>query len=126
MWAFGKIEDLQDKMAYFGKDQDSEHAIRDLAMQYSLVTDYTSMIVMTEEQFAAHNIDRKNKQRVGNEKQARQQRQAQGVQDNRVDKQQPMYNSPRPSHSGSGGSLGYGFLILILGLTIGRVARVKR
>jgi Ca-activated chloride channel family protein len=53
IWAYATIENLQSKMDYFGADQDTEDAISDLAIEYGLVTDYTSMIVVREEVFAA-------------------------------------------------------------------------
>ena len=49
------------------------------------------------------------------EAQAKQQRAAQPVSSNRVDNNQPMFNSNRPSHSG-GGSFHAGMLLLLLAL----------
>ena len=51
LWAFAKIEDLQNRLDYFGGDADIEQAITDIAIENSLVTDYTSMIVLQEERF---------------------------------------------------------------------------
>ncbi len=117
LWAFAKFEDLQNKMDYLGADADTEQALTDVALQYGLVTDYTSMIVLREEQFAARGIDRRNAQRIETEHQARAQRQAAPVQNHRVDTQQPMYNKPAPTHSSGGGGGGdtgpFGVLLLL-------------
>jgi Ca-activated chloride channel family protein len=102
LWAFATIENLQSKLDYFGADSDTEQAITDIAVEYGLVTDYTSMIVVEEEVFQALNIDRNNKQRVESERKAREQRAAQDVTNNRAD-QQPMFNTKRPSSGGKGG-----------------------
>ncbi|NQD35691.1 VWA domain-containing protein [Permianibacter sp. IMCC34836] len=107
LWAFAAIEDLQAKMDYFGADADTEQAVTDLAIDHGLVTDYTSMIVLREEEFARRGIARNNAQRITQEHDARQQRQAAPVRDHRVDAPQPMYSTPAPSHS-SGGSSGGG------------------
>lgn len=122
LWAYATIENLQDKMDYFGQDADIEQAITDLAIEYGLVTKYTSMLVMREEQFAAENIARNNKQRVGKEQAARQKRAQAPVRNNRVDKNKPMFKSNRPSHSGGGGgSLTPWMLIMILPLLAKRL-----
>ncbi|MBV2095083.1 MAG: VIT and VWA domain-containing protein [Candidatus Thiodiazotropha sp. (ex Codakia orbicularis)] len=119
LWAFATIEDLQNRIDYLGEDADSRQAIVDIAMEYSLVTDYTSMIVLREEQFQHYGIDRLNKARVASEQAARQQRSATPVVDNRVDRQQPMYSQPRAypsSGSSGGGALGPWLLLLLIPL----------
>jgi Ca-activated chloride channel family protein len=119
LWAYATIEDLQNRIDYLGEDADSRQAIVDLAKEYSLVTDYTSMLVLREEQFQHHGIERRNQARVAKERIARQQRSSTPVVDNRVDAQQPMYSKPRayPSsgHSG-GGAFGPWLLLLLIPL----------
>jgi Ca-activated chloride channel homolog len=119
LWAFATIEDLQNQIDYLGEDADSRQAIIDVAKEYGLVTDYTSMIVVREEQFQNYSIERHNQARVVKEQAARQQRSSAPVVDHRVDKQQPMYSKPRayPSsgHSG-GGALGPWLLLLLFPL----------
>ncbi|QBY03480.1 VWA domain-containing protein [Thalassotalea sp. HSM 43] len=119
LWAFASIEALQDKMDYLGADKDSEQAVTDLALEYGLVTPYTSMIVMRDEQFAAHNIERRNKNRVENEYKARDQRKHAAVSHNRVDQQKPMYKKSRPSFGG-GGSTSMITVVVLLGLLCSR------
>ena len=77
IWAYASIENLQAKMDYFGADQDTEDAITDLATEYGLVTDYTSMVVVRDEVFEAQGIKRRNRDRVATEHTAQQARAAQ-------------------------------------------------
>ena len=117
LWAFATIENLQNTMDYLGKNTDTEQAITDLAIEYGLVTNYTSMVVMRDEEFANRGIERNNKKRVEKEQQARAQRQAEPVRNNRVDNKQPMYSNPAPSYSGGGGGA-LGPWAIIFGLLI--------
>ncbi len=123
LWAYASIEALQDQFDYLGEDADSKQAIVDIASEYGLVTDYTSMIVVREEVFKQHNINRTNKQRVEKEHQARQQRSAAPVRDNRKDTQAPAFSQPRAYPSGGNGGSGGGatgpwFILLLLPMLI--------
>ncbi|OUS17692.1 hypothetical protein A9Q88_02760 [Gammaproteobacteria bacterium 50_400_T64] len=123
LWAFASIEELQATLDYFGQDADVEQAISDIAVEYGLVTDYTSMIVFEEARFQQLKIERHNKQRVETEHAARDARKSRAVQSHRVDTQQPMFNSPRPvssggSSSGGAGAVNPSWLMLIVALMI--------
>ena len=100
LWAYAKIEDVQNEMEDFGERADMKQAIVDIATEYSLVTDYTSMVVMREESFAARGIDRNNANRVKIEQAAQQQRAQQPAQTRRADTQQPLFTHSRPGLSG--------------------------
>jgi Ca-activated chloride channel family protein len=117
IWAYATIENLQAKMDYFGTDGDTEDAITDLAVEYGLVTDYTSMIVVRDEVFAAQGIKRSNRDRVATERAAQQTRAQQPVQPRRADTQQPMYTKKRPSTGGGGSGGGAAGLPMILALS---------
>ncbi len=114
LWAYASIAELQNRLDYFGEDRDAEQAITDLALENGLVTDYTSMIVLSEEAFAARGIDRRNRDRVARERAAREQRLAAPVQNNRVDTARPLYASDRVSAGGSSGSGALGPWVLVL------------
>lgn len=117
LWAYASIEDLQNYIDYLGDDADSQQAIVDIAKEYGLVTNYTSMLVLRDEVFQQYNIDRTNKQRVDKENLAREQRQLAPVRDNRVDHQQPAFSQPRayPKSGGSGGgAIGPWTLLLLI------------
>ena len=100
----------------FGEKADIKQAITDLGVEYSLVTDYTSLVIVREEVFQAENIVRDNASRVAKEEQARAQRANNPVQNNRQDTQQPMYNNPRPNLGGNagGGAAGPWTLLVLL------------
>ncbi|MEM6817298.1 MAG: VIT domain-containing protein [Pseudomonadota bacterium] len=121
LWGYRTIESLERQLDYFGEDADVSDAIRDLAIEYGLVTDYTSMIVLRDDVFDAMNIERKNRDRVSNERQARAKRAERGPVNRRADESQPMYTQPRPS-TGGGGSVG---IVMLLGLAlVGMVRRI--
>ena len=115
LWAYASIEDMTAEIEDFGEKADLKQAITDLAVEYSLVTDYTSMVVVRDEMFAAHGIERHNRKRLAVEQAAQQSRAQQAAPSRRVDQQQPMYKSPRPSFSG-GGALDAWTLVLLLPL----------
>ena len=110
LWAYASIEDLQNRIDYLGEDHDSKEAIIDLAIEYGLVTNHTSMVVVREEVFEEQGIERKNAARVATEEAAREQRKQSAVRDNRVDTQEPAFSQPRayPKSGGSGSSGGSG------------------
>ena len=115
LWAYASIEDMMAEIEDFGEKADLKQAITGLAVEYSLVTDYTSMVVVRDEVFAAHGIERHNRKRLAVEQAAQQSRAQQAAPSRRVDQQQPMYKSPRPSFSG-GGALDAWTLVLLLPL----------
>ena len=121
IWAYATIENLQSKMDYFGADQDTEDAITDLAIEYGLVTDYTSMIVVRDEVFVAQGIKRSNRERVAAERIARQTRSTQAPQNRRVDQHRPMYERKRPSTGG--GAVGLPMIVLVAGMALYRRRR---
>jgi len=122
LWAFAEIEHLQAQMDYFGVNADQEQAITDVALEYGLVTDYTSMLVVADEQFQQLGIARNNQARVLTEQIARDQRQQQPVQTNRVDQSQLMFNKPSAGLGSGGGAIGpWGLLLIgLVGLGIYR------
>ena len=117
IWAYATIENLQARMDYFGADADTEDAITDLAVEYGLVTDYTSMIVVRDEVFAAEGIKRSNRDRVATERAAQEVRAQQAPQSRRADTAQPMYTKKRPSTGGGGSGGGAAGLPMILVLS---------
>ncbi|MEQ8268573.1 MAG: VIT and VWA domain-containing protein [Parvibaculum sp.] len=124
LWAFSRIEDEMRQLAVIGEDADSEQSIADTAIEFGLLTPYTSMVVVREEVFAQQGIARTNQQRLETEADARTARQL----------SQPIpgtswlagngTSTPRPhiatSGTGGGGGSGGGaagpLLLLLLGL----------
>ena len=116
LWGFAKIEDLQNRLDYFGEDADVEQALIDVAVENSLVTEHTSMIVLHEDRYKELGINRFNRARLEKEQLARQERVVQGVRDNRVDHHQPMYPQARTSHGNGGGAFSPWMLVLLIPL----------
>jgi len=107
LWAYAKIESLNNKADYLGIARDDfQSAIVDTAMEFGLVTPYTSMIVMSDSQFDANRINRTNRDRRAKENAAATTRKNKPVSSNRVDQSQPAFNNKRPSYSGGGSSGG--------------------
>ncbi|WP_295798084.1 VIT and VWA domain-containing protein [uncultured Microbulbifer sp.] len=116
LWAYATIEDIQNRMDYLGHDADSEDAIVDLAVEYGLVTPYTSLVVVEEPVFEQQGIQRNNKARVERERAARQNRSSAPVQDHRQDGAQPAFQGNRSYPSTSGGSASPLLMLLLLTL----------
>ena len=92
--------------------------MRDLGVAYQLVTDETSMIVLSSEGFKRHGIDRKNKERSATERAAQAQRQVSQASNptpvsSRVDQSKPMFKHQAPRIGGGGGAFGLESIALI-------------
>ena len=124
LWAFEKIEQLQSQIDYLGEDSDIKQAMVETALEYGLVTDFTSMIVVRDEVFQQQGIARNNKKRVEKEQNARNVRQQQQAKPARVDSHQPMFSSPRAS--GGGGSINTWLLFVMLGALYLRLQLVTK
>ena len=114
LWAFAAIEDMMEEIHNFGEKADIRQAVTDIALEYGLVTDYTSMIVVREEVFDALGTKRSNKQRLDTEHAARQARAGQPAASNRADTNAPMFNQPRATFGSGGGALNIWMLLLLL------------
>ncbi len=113
LWAYASIQDMMREIHNFGEKADIKQAVTETALEYGLVSDYTSMVVVREEMFDQYGIKRNNQQRLGVEQAAQQQRAAQKVVSHRVDTQQPMFKAPRASHGGGGALNIWGLLLLL-------------
>jgi Ca-activated chloride channel family protein len=121
IWALAKIEKLTvEKELGRTPVTEATNAIRDLGLQYQLVTDETSMLVLSDESFKRRNIQRKNQQRLKREYAAQQRRVSRPARNYRVDKKKPAFRGRAPR--GGGGALhpfavlmGAGALISVLG-----------
>lgn len=105
MWAMDRVEAIQQqKMVGALPVKEAEQAIESLGVTYQIVTDETSMVVLSDDAFAQRGIERRNQQRTAAEQAAQAQRNAQPVRSNRADEAQPMFsgNAPTPTGNGAG------------------------
>jgi Ca-activated chloride channel family protein len=130
LWAYGRIEEIQQEMERFGDKADLRQAVVDLSKQYGLVTDHTAMVVMREESFAARKIDRTNAARLADEAAARARRDAAPTRSTRVDTTAPISTATRPTLGGNGGSGGGAWdiwsLAALLPLAASGMCRLRR
>lgn len=123
LWALSTIDETMQQIREKGEKDSLKKAIRGLGTEYSLVTDYTSMVVLSEEQMEEAGIQRRNADRVNRERTAQQQRQNQPAKKYRVDqnKQNPSGNNGafdgRRSPGIGGGPVGPLFVGLALWLS---------
>lgn len=121
LWAFSRIEDEMRQNAVLDQaDKDSKQAITDTAVEFGLLTPYTSMIVLRDEVFAQKGIERSNDRRTKLEADARTQRASTPPS---FPSAQLASSGPRPHISTSGGGSSSGgsgaagpALLLMLGL----------
>ena len=101
LWALSRIDEIVGEIRDEGETPTLRGRIIELGTEYSLVTDYTSMLVLMEDRFQRYNIERKNNARVANERAAQQTRAAQPVKNYRVDKSQSKDSSGNTGNSGT-------------------------
>lgn len=86
LWALAKTEQLMELVREHGETETLIKEIVGLGTAYSLVTDYTSMLVVTDAVMEEQGIQRRNADRVQRERVAQTQRSNQAVKNYRVDK----------------------------------------
>ncbi|HBG28185.1 MAG: VWA domain-containing protein [Planctomycetes bacterium GWF2_41_51] len=116
LWALSGIEDVMKDIRENGETEALRKQIVELGTEYSLVTDYTSMLVVAEIEMEELGIQRKNADRVNSERQAQQARQNAPVKNYRVDNQNGQTGAFKglPSPNVGTGPVGPVFLALTL------------
>jgi Ca-activated chloride channel family protein len=106
LWALATIEKIESHER-IGQipPAESENAIRDLGLNYQIVTDYTSMVVLSDSAFTERGIERHNQARMAREQQARAIRAQQPAQSHRIDQKKPAFKFKAPSIGGGGGAI---------------------
>ncbi len=107
LWAFSSVQQIQRDIDSQGESDDLKEAIVDIATNYSIVTDYTSMLVLSEQALAERGIERRNAARTQTEDAAQQQRATRPAQNRRIDQAKPTFQGERRT-TGSGGGSGGG------------------
>lgn len=126
LWAYARIEHLTQEMEDFGEKADIKQAVTDLGVEYGLVTDYTSMIVLEDKVFQELGIDRQNQKRLEKEFASRELRAGQDARSNRADGSQPMFSGYRPTFSGGVGAFDPISLLLFSPLLFGFFKKERR
>lgn len=105
LWALNQIEQHKE-LCRVGAlpPKELEDVERSLGERYQLVTDETSMIVLSDEVFAERGIERKNQQRVATERSAQARRAQQPVRNYNVSQGQNTFPSEAPRIGGGGGA----------------------
>ncbi|MFP4540763.1 MAG: VIT and vWA domain-containing protein [Opitutales bacterium] len=107
LWALRQLREWEDASEVPGLDAgELDQARLDLALEYQLVTEETSMLLLTDAQFAAHGLERRNQARLGREEAAR----ALPPPPARTDAAQPLTGGRAPTIGG--GALGGSWLFL--------------
>ncbi len=103
LWALDCIEAMErERDLGLLSASEVKDAIRSLGTEYQLVTDETSMVVLSDDRFAARNIERRNRDRLVKEHAAQQQRSAAPAPNRQVDTKAPAFHMPAPSIGGGG------------------------
>lgn len=104
LWAMSLIEQIEmNEAAGFLPPTESHDAIQHLGVNYQLVTDHTSMVVLDDATHGKRGVARSNQQRAAVERAAQSVRAAQPARQARVDTAQPAFPSPAPHVSKYGG-----------------------
>ncbi|MBN2164216.1 MAG: hypothetical protein JXR25_11165 [Pontiellaceae bacterium] len=77
LWALSKIDETMQVIREEGENDSLRRRVVDLGTEYSLVTDYTAMIVLNDEALENEGIQRRNHGRVQRERLAQTQRASQ-------------------------------------------------
>ncbi len=130
LWALATIEKIE-AMERMGQmpPSESENAIRGLGLSYQIVTDYTSMVVLSDTAFADRGIERHNQIRIAREQQARTQRVPQPAKNYRVDKKKPAFKFKVPDLGGGGGAIDPftgALCIIVSAVGAARIARRRK
>ncbi len=124
LWAMNRVEDIQHRQALLQlSPTEARTAVRDLGVDYQIVTDQTAMLVLSDEAFQRHGIDRANRERSRREATAREARQGRPVTNHRVDQAAPMFNRPAnqttsggPRNGAGAGTIGPWLLLALAAL----------
>ncbi|MGI9571540.1 MAG: VIT domain-containing protein, partial [Desulfobulbia bacterium] len=119
LWALSAVEDIMREINLRGESEDLRQKVVDIGEQYSVVTDYTSMVVLNDQEMEEQGLQRRNSSRIQKERIAQQKRNTAPVKPHRVDnsKNGAMFKGARSPGVGSG-PVGPWFLALLAGCAV--------
>jgi len=100
LWALSSIEDIMAEIREKGEKEALRQRIVDMGTHFSLVTDYTSMLVIREDEMESLGIKKRNAQRVSAERQAQATRDLCPIKNYRVDTDPGRQGGSAPSGTG--------------------------
>ena len=113
LWALSRIQERMETIREDGETATLRDEVVKLGVDYSLVTDYTSMIVVEDSVLENENIQKRNADRVQRERTAQTQRAQQAPVSHRVDQNQNTFQGrPSPGINFGTGPVGPIFLLL--------------
>ena len=122
LWALAMTEDITAReMAGDLPEEEAKKSIGDIGVQYQLVTDYTSMLVLADGDFTKRGIARNNQKRVEIERNAQAARANLGPANHRVD-HVPMFGGGHAPNLGGGGGGALDPLSVFLAAAVAAVA----
>ncbi len=127
LWALSAIEDVMEEIRDDGEKDYLRKKVIDLGTEYSLVTDYTSMIVLNADEMENEDIQRNNADRVNRERNAQANRAASPTKSYRVDHKSNtngMFNGRSAPGIGTG-PVGPLFVLVSYLLRRRRINRIK-
>ncbi|MFN0058074.1 MAG: VIT and vWA domain-containing protein [Planctomycetota bacterium] len=126
LWALAQIETIElAENAGVTPANEARDAIANLGTQYQLVTDHTSMLVLSDNAFQERGIERRNQARVAVEEVARTQRQTAPPVKRRVDEAAPAFPSRASGLGGGAIDPITGVVVLVVG-AVGAVGAIRR
>ena len=111
--------------------EEANSAIRDLGLQYQLVTDETSMLVLSDEAFDSYKIERRNRTRIAEEHAAQSRRMSAPIRNYRADvprggeSENRMFNGNAPRLGGGAVSPFLVLIAMVLAITAINAAGAK-
>lgn len=105
LWALSAIEDEMKKIRKNGESEKLRKKVIDLGIEYSLVTNYTSMVAVRDDVLENEGIQKRNADRVQKESKAQQARKNGPVKNYRVDNSTVSSNHTGSSHTASSGGM---------------------
>ncbi len=102
LWALSSIDETMQAVREKGETEALRDAVVQLGTEYSLVTDYTSMLVVQDDVLENESIQRRNQQRVTREREAQARRASQPVKNYRVDRGQQTFQKRSAPGIGTG------------------------
>lgn len=112
LWALSRIDEAMQEIREKGESESLRSQVVKLGLEYSLVTDYTSMIVVRDDVYENEGIQRNNANRVHRERQAQQARASAQPRNHTVDQGRTFGNQRSPGISLGTGPVGPLFVIL--------------